>query len=174
MVNETETDKTEEQQEDTVDNIIAEQDLTQELVRVTRKVALKPLSETSILVATDANGIIQLDFFTKFEQDCPRKVAWGVMDVYPQRPFYVITSNASSAIIKLAKHWRIATTSPLPSEILHFITDEYSPCLQPNTPVNSINVAHCEPAPDRFQQIKKYKTVQKTDDDRLNNPDETR
>lgn len=51
-VYETETDKTEEQQERIVAHKITEQNYTQELVRVSHTVTLKPLTKTSILVST--------------------------------------------------------------------------------------------------------------------------
>lgn len=61
---ERETDQTEEQQEDTVTNIISDQYFTQELVRVACTVTLRSLSETSVLFATNAGSIVQLDAFT--------------------------------------------------------------------------------------------------------------
>lgn len=45
-----------------------EQDFNQELERVAHTVALNPLSETSVIVAPIAKGIVEIDAFLKFEQ----------------------------------------------------------------------------------------------------------
>lgn len=87
--------------------------------------------------------------------------------MYPQRLFYVIVASASNPVIDFAKHQRVATMSPLPSEIPYINTEEYSPYLPPSTTVDSDNVVSFKPAPDRLEQIKKHRTVQQTDNDRL-------
>lgn len=60
-VHEREANNTEEQQDDTVGSIMAEKDFNKKLVRATRTVALKRLSKTSVLVAANAKGPVQLD-----------------------------------------------------------------------------------------------------------------
>lgn len=87
MVHEIECDKSKEQQEDGVASIAAEQGLTQELVRGARTVKLKPLSKTSILVATKAKSIVRLNSFMEFKQEGLCKVVRDVMNLYPQRFF---------------------------------------------------------------------------------------
>lgn len=72
-VQETGTDETEEQQDNTITIISADQEFNQELVRVARILALKPSSKISAIVATDAKGIVKLDVFTRFEQRLPWK-----------------------------------------------------------------------------------------------------
>lgn len=63
-VHETKTDRTEEQQKNTFRTKIAEQYFNQKLVRVVYTVILKPLSQTSILLATNAKSMVQLNVFT--------------------------------------------------------------------------------------------------------------
>lgn len=128
-------------------NIIAEQDFTQEMVQAARAVTLKSLSEIYILVTPNTKDIAELDAFTPFVQDYEYKAARGVMDLYPQRPSYVIVANASKSVIKVAKNPRIATTSPSYSEILHIKSDEFSPYLPPSNPDDSVNIVYYKPAP---------------------------
>lgn len=62
---------------------MAERDFNRDLVRVTRTVILKQLSETSVLVTTNAKGIVQIDAFMKFEPNYSCTVTQGAMDVFP-------------------------------------------------------------------------------------------
>lgn len=62
-VHEVGIDKTEDRQTKNVINVTAEQDNEQKVVRVTRPVTPKQLYETSILVSTNAKGIVQVDTF---------------------------------------------------------------------------------------------------------------
>lgn len=71
IMHETETYKTEEQQEDTDTNTMEEPDFTQEQVRIACNVTLKLLSESYVLVTSRAKSIVKLDAFAQFEQDCP-------------------------------------------------------------------------------------------------------
>lgn len=108
-VHETETDKTEEQ-DDIIANKMAEQDINQNLVRVSRTVTVKSLSETSVLVARSTKVIVQLYPTKQLKRSFPRKVACGVMNVYRQRRCYVIVANALTSFRQLASHHRVATT----------------------------------------------------------------
>lgn len=76
--------------------------------------ALKPFSKTSILVVTDVKGLLQVVTFEAFKQDEACKVARDVMDLYPQRQFYIVITDASNSAIKLAKDQPVAATSPPP------------------------------------------------------------
>lgn len=119
LFHEAKTDKTEEQQDYFIAFMIAEPDFTQELIRVVCFVTLKLLSKTSVSVATSGRGIIKIDVFLRFEQRYPCKVAHGVLDMFAQNLFYVRVANASTSVIKIANHQRVATTSPAASERLH-------------------------------------------------------
>lgn len=79
MVHRTETYETEEQQNNIIANTTAKHVFNQKLVRVVRTITLKPLSETSILAATNASVIVQIDAFTQFEQSYPCNNRHGVM-----------------------------------------------------------------------------------------------
>lgn len=78
-----ESDMTEHQQDDFVSNIMTEQNINQKLVRVARIVTSNPLSEIPVIVATDAEGNVQIDAFTQFEQTYQCKVAHDVMIMFP-------------------------------------------------------------------------------------------
>lgn len=142
MVHEVESKKTEEQKEDTVANIMTEQYFNQELVLVARTVTFKPLSETSVLVATNAKGIVQIDAFTQFEQSYPSKVSHSVMDVSPRKPFFILAVNTSTSVIRFTENQRVAKTSPPPSEKIHIKNNEYSPYIPQSSTVNSVSVVH--------------------------------
>lgn len=71
----------------------------EEELRLARTVVLKWLSETSVLITTDANGVVQLQALENFKQDYQYIVARGLINVYPQRPFYIIIYNASNSVI---------------------------------------------------------------------------
>lgn len=74
MVHKSETDKTEEPRNKNVANVMAEEEFTQEMVRVVSAVNLQTLSKTSDLVAKNARGVVQIDVFTQFEQSYSCKV----------------------------------------------------------------------------------------------------
>lgn len=96
------SDETEEKQDEDVIIVMAKQEFDQELVRVARTIKVKPLPKTSILVAMDANDIVQVDAFKLFEQYYSCKASRGVTEVYSRRPFYIIIADASKTVIKLA------------------------------------------------------------------------
>lgn len=100
---------------------------------------LKPLPETSVLVAASTKCFVQIYAFTQFEQSYPCKTAYVV--VYPsfQRPFYVIVSSASTSVIKLAKYMLVVTESPPPSEIPHIKNDEHFTYPPQSSKVDSVN-----------------------------------
>lgn len=142
MVHEAESERTEEQYDDIVTNIMAEQYFNQEVVQVVRTVIFKPLSQTFVLVATDANGVVQIDALTQFERNYPRIVIHSLMNVFPQGFIYLIVDNSSTSVITLAKHQRVAIASSDLSEIIHIKNDEYSSYPPPSNAVDSVNVFH--------------------------------
>lgn len=95
-------------------------------MRVLRIVELNRLSETPVLVAEDAKGMVHVEAFETNEKDYLCKTACGAVPVYPRTPFYIIILNALKSVIKLAKPQRVVTTSPTPAEILLIKNDEYS------------------------------------------------
>lgn len=111
-VHETELDKTEEQQTKKLINVMALQDLKQELMRVQHTVTLKQISETCSLVGTSVRGTVKVDTFELIEKDHSYKVAQGVRDVWQWRNFNIIVVNEPSSVIKLNKHQCVTLTSP--------------------------------------------------------------
>lgn len=93
MSQETESHNTDQQQDDTVAIINAEQTFNQKPVRVVRTVALKSLSETSVSVAANAKGLLRIDNFQQLGRTCEVNVAHGVMDVFRRGLYYVIVAN---------------------------------------------------------------------------------
>lgn len=91
------------------------------------------------------------------------------MDLLLRQPFYVIVANASPSVIKLAKKQRVDAMSQSPLTILHVKNNEYTPYPLRSSTVDFINIVHHKPSPDRLQQLKRHETVQRTDNDRLNN-----
>lgn len=81
---------------------------------------LKPLSEIPVLAGSDEKGAVQRDNITHFEQSKQCKIACGVKDVFSRRPTYITVSSASTGVIDLAKHQRLATTSTSLLNIFHF------------------------------------------------------
>lgn len=63
----------------------------------------------------------------------------------------------------------MATASPPPSEILRIKNNEYYPYLASSNADYFVNVVNCKPTSERLQQLQKHETVQKADDDRVNN-----
>lgn len=59
--------------------------------------------------------------------------------------------------------------SPIRSGIFHIKNDEYFPYKPPGSTVDSLNVVHYKPTPNRLQQMKRHEIVQQTDDYSLNN-----
>lgn len=82
------------------------------------------------------------------------------MDVYPQRPVYIIIISSSNSVIKLAKLQRVATTSSSSFEIIYIKIDESFPYSPSSTFLESANVVRYKPTPDRPQDMGEYKTVQ--------------
>lgn len=160
MVLDTEPFKTEEQQNNTVTNIMADQEFSQEQVRAAHTVTLKALFETSVSVERNAKGIVHINALIQFEEISPSKVSHTVMDVLPQSAFYVTAVKASTSVTNLSKHQRISTTSPFLPELLHIKNDEYSPCPQPSSAVNFVSLFHYKLTTDRPRQMKRHETGQ--------------
>lgn len=119
LVHETDTEITDEQRDEIVSNMMAYQDFNGGLVRVARTITLYLLSKSSVLVAINACGIIQIDSFTKFEQSNRCKLAQGLIYLFLQKLSYIIVASALTSVIKLAIHHRVARTIPSPSKIFY-------------------------------------------------------
>lgn len=137
----TETENIEEQQDETVSKIMPDYEFTKELVRVANTIIPKPLSESSVLVATKTKSIVHLDALRQFKQSYPCKELCGVLDVYPRRLFHIIVAKASNSVMKIVKYQRVATAIWSPSATIH-IKNEKFPSPQSGPAVNSVNVFH--------------------------------
>lgn len=125
--------------------IVTEQDFTQELVQVAHTIRIKSLTETSVLGATNAKRIVQIDDFTQFEQSYSSKVAHGVIEVFSRSPLYVLVANASTFVIMLAAYQHGATGNPTPSDILYVTNDKCSRYPPPSSTADSVNAVHYKP-----------------------------
>lgn len=96
-------------------------------------------------------------------------VARKIMDVSPERNFCILIANASNYVINLGKHQRVAITCLPFLEILHNKNDEPSSYSLWQPLPDSANVVQCKPAPDRPRHMNQHETVQKNDDNPLNN-----
>lgn len=96
---------------------MANQDITEDLVRVARNEILKPLSKTSISVGRSVKNILPSGAFTQYKQAYPCGVALSMIDVYPKSAFCVITASWYNFVINLSNHQRVTTTRPPPSAI---------------------------------------------------------
>lgn len=112
IVQDVESDKTEEEQDGTVANTMTAQAFSQELILVTLTTTVKPLSKTSVLVATNAKKIIQIGASTWFEEAtfATRHVDWCICS--REDHYDVFVANASTAIITWAKTLGVGTNCP--------------------------------------------------------------
>lgn len=74
---------------------------------VARALILQQMSKVPALVNTYESGIAQVDFYTMVRQQYLYRVACGIMDVSPGRPFRILAANTTNSVINQAKHQRL-------------------------------------------------------------------
>lgn len=148
---------------------------TTEDVRDTRSNQLKrernctQMSETSALISTNASAAVQVDLYTPFGQYCPYVETHKIIDVFPERPFRILTASVPNSTINPARHQRILIALQPPIEIIHSENDEPSLYSMWQSLPDSVVVEHEKRFPGCLQQEQRHDTVQKSGNHTLNN-----
>lgn len=129
-------------------SVFAEKAVEQEhIVRVARAMILQPMSETPVLLNTNASIIVEVDTYPPLGRHYTCKTVCGVIDVFRRRPFRNLIGNISSSATNLAKHEQVAITC---QTLLIIIQNKiYEPFFYSVSQLlpDSVNVVHYKTAP---------------------------
>lgn len=96
-------------------------------IRIARTIVLQPMSETAVLVVTNAKRLVEIESLPALLEKCPCTVARGLLGALPRHPFRVLAISTSNKDDTLVKLQRVAVAVPPPVEIVHSKSDESSP-----------------------------------------------
>lgn len=91
--------------------------------RVVRTTNLAPLSEPPVLVGTSASRLVQGSPRKSAKEHTDHMTAFGIVDVFLNRPFKKVVANPDITVVTLANLQRIAVTKAPQFLIIHNNTD---------------------------------------------------
>lgn len=100
------------------DDLARTQTQCEKRVRVAKSTTIAPWTEKPILVNCDVSGLVVITPYDKTIRSRLSMVARGVMDVRPNRPFYVLMANASSSTVQIPKNMYVACAQDVPSMVI--------------------------------------------------------
>lgn len=123
------------------------------VVCIVRAVEPQPISETVFFFSRNVSKAVLVDLYTPLGQQYLCMGAGGIMDVFPRIPLRILIVNASSFIVSLSKHQRVAITYlPLLAIFRNKSDGPYSYSVSQHFS-NLVNIVHYKRVPDCPQKI---------------------
>lgn len=137
------------------------------LAWVARETRIPPRSERILLVQTAAKRQAQVRSLQDRDSTQVDTTVTDIIDVFPNRPFYVIVLIATNTALFFANHQRMVTTLRLPSSVIDNKFDGPSSYTSSASLHESFNLICHQLHVNRFQQIVYHKEVKQKDDNML-------
>lgn len=126
-------------------------------------------NHNDVLIMTSASGTVQYGLYRPHGHEYGCIVAQVIMYFFPEIPFRIIIVNSLSRVINLVNNWRVEITYPPHVELIHNEYDELSTYEMSQSIPNAVNFLFYKPPPDCLHQMQQHDSVQRNDNNRLNN-----
>lgn len=94
-------------------------------ITAARQVVLKAICETSVLVSTQALGLLQVATRKNVDKTPVCTTARGIMGVYPRRLIYITISNFGKVDVHLQKHQTVGEVTNAPVRMGHIDKERF-------------------------------------------------
>lgn len=135
-------------------------------ITASQKLVLKAMCQTTVLVATRAVGLIEVNPHENVAGNHACKTAREKMDIYPGRPFYITVANLGKVNVHLQKHAKVGELANAPFKVVHIIDEPYSypSDAYVNKSDRSVNPVHYKPVHDIMEHMAKHEAVKQKDE----------
>lgn len=124
-------------------------------IRVARQVVKNAMSETTVLVSSQAAGLIVVNNHLNVANNHARIIAKRITDAHPARPVYIRIVNLGTGDVPFLKHQKVREDANTPRKIVHIKYQyfSYPSGAHANNSDSSIHAVHYTPTPHHLHQM---------------------